>query len=84
MSLMLFIHNNYFITKILMLRHLYNAEKAYFGYPLEGSYYIVKLATQLLKNISSQKSIRETILPLLVNFSSLNRLEFTYGFNKSK
>lgn len=69
-----------------MLRHLYNAEKAYFGYPLEGSYYIVKLATQLLKNISSQKSIRETILPLplLVNFSSLNRLEFTYGFNKSK
>lgn len=82
------IHNNHCITKVLVPTHLYNSERAQFWISIGGKLLCGK-SLQLIcfkKNHFIPKSIREIILslPLLVNFSSLNRLEFTHGFNKSK
>lgn len=53
------IHNNHCITKVLILRHLHNTEKALFFIYIGGSYCVVKLATQFVKNISSPKALEK-------------------------
>lgn len=68
-----------------MLRHLYNTKKKAQFWIFSGRRLLGGKALNLItEKHSIPKSIIETTLPFLVNFSHWNTLEFTYGFSKSK